>query len=68
MTKQLAKIEWPTAITMIVVVLTVGAAYLFGPALGVSEDAHSQLVAGIGAVGSILLAAMRGLLDRKEAQ
>ena len=57
------KIQWPTVAALAVVVAAVLAAYLAGPALGVPEESHAQLVAGVGVVGSLLLAAMRSLLS-----
>ena len=56
------KIQWPTAIVLVAVVLAVMSAYLFGPALGVPEESHASLVAGLGVIGSLILANMRGLI------
>tara|TARA_R100000808_G_scaffold18489_1_gene40495 strand:+ start:2302 stop:2517 length:216 start_codon:yes stop_codon:yes gene_type:complete len=63
---KLTDINWPTAIATIVVVLAVGAAYLFGPSLGVSEEGQAQLLAGIGAVGGVVLAALNSLFGGKK--
>ena len=44
---------------MIVVIAAVWSAFLFGPALGVPEDSHKSLVAGVGVAGASVLAFMR---------
>ncbi len=58
------KIQWPTAAALIVVVIVIGAAYLFGPSLGVDPDTHASFVAGVGAVGAFILATMRSVLGK----
>lgn len=60
------RIHWPTAIVLVVVVVVLAAAYLFGPMLGVPVGSHEALVAGVGAVGALVLAYMRGVLSRDE--
>lgn len=57
------KIQWPTALVLCVVVLSLAAAYLLGPSLGVPEESHETLVAGVGLIGSAALAFMRGILS-----
>lgn len=61
-----ARIQWPTAAILIAALVLIAAAYLFGPRLGVSPDAQKMLVGGIGAVGAIVLAIMRGVLSRDD--
>jgi len=41
------KINWPTAVVLIVVVVVLGVAFTFGRAMGVPESVHDQLVAGL---------------------
>lgn len=57
------KLHWPTAIVLIVALLLLWTAYLFGPALGVPEATHAELVAGIGTAFAFALAWMRSLRD-----
>lgn len=66
MTKQLKRLNGYTAAVLIVVIVAITVAYLAGPSLGVPEESHSKLVAGIGAVGALVLAWMRGLLSRDQ--
>ena len=53
------KIQWSTVVVLIVVIAAVWSAFLFGPALGVPEDSHKSLVAGVGVAGASVLAFMR---------
>ncbi len=59
MKQQMKRIQWPTAIVMVVFMLAITAAYLAGPALGVPEDSHKALVAGIGLLAAPALAMMQ---------
>lgn len=58
------KIQWPTAIVLIVFLIALATAYLAGPALGVPESSHDELVTGLGLAGAVILAAMRGVFAR----
>jgi hypothetical protein len=62
------RIQWPTAIVTVVFVLAITAAYLAGPALGVPEDSHKALVAGIGVLAVPVLAMMQKLLAPRGEQ
>lgn len=61
---KLPTLSWPTAVLLSVVVAALAAAYLAGPSLGVPEESHTAFVAGVGAVGALLLAGARALFSR----
>ena len=61
---KLPTLSWPTAVLLSVVVAALAAAYLAGPSLGVPEESHTAFVAGVGAVGALLLAGARALFSK----
>lgn len=66
MKQQMQRIQWPTAIVLVVFVLAITAAYLAGPALGVPDESHKSLMAGLGVLGMFVLSKMRSVLPRGE--
>lgn len=58
------RIEWSTAAVLITVVVALAAVVLAGPAAGLSESAQEQVLAGVGALGALVLAAMKALLGK----
>ena len=53
-----------TLYLLIAVLIAILLAYLFGPTLGVPEESHAALVAGVGSCGGLLLALAHRLFLR----
>ncbi len=56
------KIQWPTAIVLIVTIVALAVVYLAGPSVGVPDESHSTVVTGIAALGALVLASMQKLI------
>lgn len=58
------RIQWPTAIVMIVALLILGAAYLAGPSLGVPAESHVQLMSALSGFFMLVLGVMRSVFTK----
>lgn len=55
------KLNTKTAVILGVVLALVAAVYFFGLAMGIPAELHASFVGGVGAVGAMILAAVKNL-------
>lgn len=60
------KINWPTAFVAVAGLLLLGLVAFFGKDIGLTDAAHSQVLAALGTIGSVVLAFMKAALETED--